>query len=146
MLFDLRIVRQVRMLCYFASIGQIVFSEVNRKEGRRYQVKLILLNDPDGGQPIIFTFDSKLTADTVLHTLEGYCKLSPDMREDVEKARRAASVDPISVLSNGCLFRSVDKTNPAHCIPLLVSFPSVFLLPIILARRQSNALASQCLN
>ncbi len=92
------------MLCYFASIGQIVFSEVNRKEGRRYQVKLILSNDDDAGQPIIFTFDSKLTADTVLHTLEGYCKLSPDMREGAERAR-AASASRDSILSAGCPFR-----------------------------------------
>ncbi|VDL19613.1 unnamed protein product [Hymenolepis diminuta] len=74
--------KEVRMLCYFATIKQIAFSEVSRQETRRYQIKLILSNDPDGEQPIIFTFDSKLTADTVIHTLEGYCRLSPDMREN----------------------------------------------------------------
>ncbi|KAL5961622.1 Inactive tyrosine-protein kinase kin-32 [Taenia solium] len=90
---------QVRMLCYFASIHQIIFSEISRKEGRRYQVKLILSNDPDAEQPIIFTFDSKLTADTVLHTLEGYCKLSPDIRTN------SAATGHSTLLLNGCPFR-----------------------------------------
>ncbi|KAM7542160.1 hypothetical protein Aperf_G00000000180 [Anoplocephala perfoliata] len=91
---------QVRMLCYFASIKQIAFSEVSRQEGRRYQIKLILSNDPVGEQPIIFTFDSKLTADTVIHTLEGYCKLSPDMREN------SSTTEGASLLVNGCPFRT----------------------------------------
>lgn len=89
------------MLCYFASIHQIIFSEISRKEGRRYQVKLILSNDPDAEQPIIFTFDSKLTADTVLHTLEGYCKLSPDMRTN------STATEHGSLLLTGCPFRWV---------------------------------------
>nr|CUU97449.1 hypothetical transcript [Hymenolepis microstoma] len=88
------------MLCYFASIKQIAFSEVPRQETRRYQIKLILSDDPDGEQPIIFTFDSKLTADTVIHTLEGYCKLSPDMRENSSTNKERAPL-----LVNGCPFR-----------------------------------------
>ncbi|KAL5105504.1 Focal adhesion kinase 1 [Taenia crassiceps] len=91
--------KEVRMLCYFASIHQIIFSEISRKDSRRYQVKLILSNDPNAEQPIIFTFESKLTADTVLHTLEGYCKLSPDMRTN------SAATDHSSLLLNGCPFR-----------------------------------------
>ncbi|CDI96880.1 protein tyrosine kinase [Echinococcus multilocularis] len=90
---------EVRLLCYFASIQQIIFSEISRKEGRRYQVKLVLSNDPDAEQPIIFTFDSKLTADTVLHTLEGYCKLSPDMQTN------SAAAEHGPLLLNGCPFR-----------------------------------------
>uniref|UniRef100_A0A5K3EYU8 Protein kinase domain-containing protein n=1 Tax=Mesocestoides corti TaxID=53468 RepID=A0A5K3EYU8_MESCO len=96
--------KEVRMLCYFASIGQILFSEVTRKEGRRYQVKLILSNDPEAGQPIIFTFDSKLSADTVVHTLEGYCKLSPDMRDSVN-VEPPMTAEHASLLSAGCPFR-----------------------------------------
>ena len=114
------------MLCYFASIKQIVFSEVLRKEGKRYQVKLILANDPAAEQPIIFTFDSKLTSDTVIHTLEGYCKLSPDLRNNLPANERAP------LLSNGCPFRLVDIDK---IVKILLFFDTNLLIASIVDRK-----------
>lgn len=116
------------MLCYFATIKQIAFSEVSRQETRRYQIKLILSNDPDGEQPIIFTFDSKLTADTVIHTLEGYCKLSPDMRENSSINNERAPL-----LVNGCPFRwfvfnRTNNINTCFVVITITSWNDLFAL------------------
>ncbi|VDK38555.1 unnamed protein product [Dibothriocephalus latus] len=82
-------------MTFFMSIEKVVVSEITGREGRRYQVKLILANDPEAGQPIIFTFDSRMVADTVAHTVEGYCQL----------ARPEAKQSDRPLLIWGCPFR-----------------------------------------
>ncbi|VDL89338.1 unnamed protein product [Schistocephalus solidus] len=86
----------IRLLTFFMSIEKVVVSEISGREGRRYQVKLILANDPEAGQPIIFTFDSRTVADTVAHTVEGYCRL----------ARPEAKQPDRPLLIWGCPFRT----------------------------------------
>uniref|UniRef100_A0A0V0J5K1 Focal adhesion kinase 1 n=1 Tax=Schistocephalus solidus TaxID=70667 RepID=A0A0V0J5K1_SCHSO len=87
--------KEIRLLTFFMSIEKVVVSEISSREGRRYQVKLILANDPEAGQPIIFTFDSRTVADTVAHTVEGYCRL----------ARPEAKQPDRPLLIWGCPFR-----------------------------------------